>query len=250
MPAGWGTAPPSLLSFLLKQRFIMSEQALAMPNTGVAKYATDGAFKDLAKSNDYLPRFTLYGSNSKECKKGKIPIAHYGYVEGDNVIDCGPEVRCYVLAWRPKAMRISGDKVEAYFNPEHPEFKKIKAESSIKDTGALAGPEFLLWLPEHGVFVTFFMANKTMRREASNVDPYRPQEKNNYQAKPFTLKAEFIEKNGYSWHGPVVTGCSIPLAAPEQDVLLVEMDRFNNPPEPKDEAASEADKAKTAGRAR
>lgn len=227
--------------------------ALAIPTTSMAKYATDEQFNKLAKSNDFLPRFGLYGSNSSACKKGKIGLGHYGYTEGsENVIDCGAEVRCYVLSLRLKAMRISGDKVEAYFNPNHDEFKKIQSESTIKDTGALCGPEFLLWLPEKGVFVTFFMANKTMRREAPTVRSYMPQPPpaGDGTAKPMTLKATLIEKGTYLWHGPVVTGCSIPLALPEQEALITELEKFNNPPEPKDEAATADEKAKTSGRAR
>jgi hypothetical protein len=228
----------------------MSNEALAIPTTSMAKYATDEQFNALAKSNDFLPRFALYGSNSNACKKGQIGIGHYGYTEGsDNIIDCGAEVRCYVLSLRLKAMRISGDKVEAYFNPDHPEFKKIKAESGIKDTGALCGPEFLLWLPEKGVFVTFFMANKTMRREAPTVRTYMPTP-DNPTAKALTLKVQLIEKGTYLWHGPVVAGCSIPLALPDQETLLTELEKFNNPPEPKDEAASEAEKKAASGRAR
>lgn len=224
--------------------------ALSIPVQSMAKYATDEQFNALAKSNDYLPRFALYGSNSNACKKGQIGIGHYGYTEGsDLIIDCGAEARCFVLSLRLKAMRISGDKIETFFNPEHPEFKKIKVESGIKDTGALCGPEFLLWLPEKGVFVTFFMANKTMRREAPTVRTYMPSEASPI-AKPMTLKVQLIEKGTYLWHGPVVTGCSIPLAPPEQEALLTELDKFNNPPEPKDEAASAADKAAQSGRAR
>jgi hypothetical protein len=228
----------------------MSNEALAIPTTSMAKYATDEQFNALAKSNDFLPRFALYGSNSNACKKGQIGIGHYGYTEGsDNIIDCGAEVRCYVLSLRLKAMRISGDKVEAYFNPDHPEFKKIKAESGIKDTGALCGPEFLLWLPEKKVFVTFFMANKTMRREAPTVRTYMPTP-DSPTAKALTLKVQLIEKGTYLWHGPVVAGCSIPLALPDQETLLTELEKFNNPPEPKDEAASEAEKKAASGRAR
>jgi hypothetical protein len=228
----------------------MSDQALAIPVQSMAKYATEDEFNKLAKSNDFLPRFALYSSNSNACKKGQIGIGHYGYTEGsDNIIDCGAEVRCYVVSFRLKAMRISGEKVEAYFNPNHEEFKKIKVESGIKDTGALCGPEFLLWLPEKGVFVTFFMANKTMRREAPTVRTYVPS-KDSPVAKPMTLKVQLIEKGTFLWHGPVVTGCSIPLDQPDVEALATELEKFNNPPEPKDEAASAADKASTSGRAR
>jgi len=226
----------------------MSTEALAVPTQSMAKYATDDAFNALAKSNDFLPRFALYGSNSNACKKAQIGIGHYGYTEGDNIIDCGAEVRCYVVSLRLKAMRITNDKVEAYFNPDHPEFKRIKAESNIKDTGALCGPEFLLWLPEQKVFVTFFMANKTMRREAPIVRSYMPSAESP-NAKPMTLKVQLIEKGTYLWHGPIVTGCSIPLAAPDPETLVTELEKFNNPPEPKDEAAGASEKQAT-GRAR
>jgi hypothetical protein len=218
---------------------------LAVPVTSMAKYTSDEAFAALAKAADYLPRFQLYGSNSKACKQGLIPIAHYGYASGDDITDVGPEVRAYVLSVRLKAMRITGDKVETVFNPEHPEFKKIKIESGEKDTGSLCGPEFLLYLPEVGKFVTFFMANKTMRREAPNVKEYMPTAANP-NARPMTLRATLIEKGEYMWHGPVVSGCSIPLTPPDPEVMMTELTKFNNPPEPKGTTATEADKAATA----
>lgn len=225
--------------------------AVAIPNQGMAKYATDDAFNQLAKAADFLPRFALYGSNSNACKKGQIGIGMYGYTVGDAIKSCGPEVRCFSLGMRLKAMRISGDKVEAFFNPNHDEFKKIKAESSIKDTGALAGPEFFLWLPEHGVFVTFFMANKSMRREAPKVYDNTPHPGNPdagippRKAQAMTLKATLVEKGTYMWHAPVMAGCSLDLAQPDPEQLAEELAKFNNPPEPKDEAAGAADKAAT-----
>src|SRR4051812_905386 len=105
------------------------ELALAVPDAGVARYTTDEDFNAIAKATDFLPRFQLYGSNSAACKEEKISQGHYGYVEGDRIIDCGKEVRVFTLGYRLKAMRIIGDKVEVYFNPKHQEFMKIKQES-------------------------------------------------------------------------------------------------------------------------
>lgn len=233
----------------------MSE-SLAIPGAGgVAKYASDDAFDEIAKASDFLPRFQLYGSNSKPCQEGKISVGHYGYVVGEDIKDCGKEVRCYPLSYRLKAMRIIGDKVEVFFNPAHPEFAKIKAESGERDTGSLCGPEFLLWLPELGVFVTFFMANKTMRREAPNVRNFCPKKADPEKgieaepSKPMTLKSTLIKKGAYAWHGPVTTGCSIPLASPKEAALLRELERFNNPPEKQEETAT-ADEAAATERAR
>lgn len=231
--------------------------ALAVPDAGVAKYTTDEDFDALAKATDFLPRFQLYGSNSEACKEEKITQGSYGYVEGSRIIDCGKEVRAYALGYRLKAMRIMGDKVEVYFDPNHSEFKKIKSESAEKDTGSLCGPEFLLYIPAKKVFVTFFMANKTMRREAPAVRDYCPRAKGKngpddpgQGAQPFTLRSQLIKKAGYTWHGPVVSGCSVPLEVPDPDKLLAEMTKFNNPPESKEEAATEEEKAATSGRAR
>lgn len=218
--------------------------AVAIPSANsVAKYYTDEDFDTLAKASDFLPRFQLYGSNSNACKESKINIGHYGYVQGDRIIDCTKEVYCWVLGLRLKALRITGDKVEANFNPRHPEFIKIKAESGVKDTGSLCGPEFLLYLPEQKQFVTFFMASKTMRREAPNVRDHLAKE--GQTAAAMTLKSTLIKANGYSWHGPIVTGCSVPIENPDPEELLTELNKFNNPPEKQQEAASSDEVAAT-----
>ena len=230
--------------------------ALALPEVGVAKYASDEEFDKLAKASDFLPRFQLYGSNTDACKEGKIGVGRFGYVEGDRIIDCGAEVRAYVLGYRLKAMRIGGDRVQVYYNPQSDEFKLIKAESGEKDTGSLCGPEFLLYLSDKKMFVTFFMANKTMRREAPIVREFAPRAKGKngpddpgQAAQGITLRCQLIKKGPYSWHGPVVTGCSAPLDTPDMEELMTELNKFNNPPENKEETASAADQAAT-GRAR
>lgn len=226
----------------------MSE-ALAVPVQGVAKYTTDEDFNKLAKAADYLPRFQLYGATSKAVKKAQIPMAHYGFQDGEDITDCGNEVHCFVLGVRLKAMRIIGDKVETFFDPKHAQFIKIKEESGIADTGSLCGPEFLLYVPAKKQFTTFFMANKTMRREAPNVKAFMPTAEKP-EANPMTLRVVYIEKNGYSWHGPVSSGCSLALDPPGMVELMGELAKFNNPPEPKVAIASAAEVAAQGQRAR
>ncbi len=221
---------------------------LVIPNVGVNKYVTDEAFTALAKSADYLPRFQLYASSAKAVKRNLISGGHYGVQEGEKVDDYGTEVHCYVIGLRLKAMRIVGDKVETYFNPTHPEFSKIKLESGDKDSGSLCGPEYLLYIPSKKQFTTFFMANKTMRREASLVRTFMPTAEAG--AKAMTLRVQLIEKGQYIWHGPIVTACSLPLDPPDMEELVKELERFNNPPEPKDVKATAAEAASQGNRAR
>ncbi len=225
---------------------VNNNNGLAMTGgVGVAKHVTDEAFKQLAKSVDYLPRFQLYGFESKEVKRGVIPGGHYGLVAAkDDITDLGVEAQCYVLGLRLKALRIIGDKVENFFDPNHDEFKAIKAASGDPKSGCMAGPEYLLYLPGMKQFCTFFMANKTARREAPKVRAFLPTEADPV-AKAATLKIQFIETSEYAWHGPVIVGCSIPLAAPDMDTMNSEIAKFNNPPEPKEVAASVADAAAT-----
>jgi hypothetical protein len=180
-------------------------------------------FSDMAKGGDYLPRVQLFGSNSDLVKQGKFPMAHYGLVRSKDVlIDIGDAFDSVPVSWRPKAMRIGADEVLNYFDSERDEFKKIMEESEGKDSGCMYGPEFLIWLPNQKEFATFFFGNPTMRREAPNFKAL--------MGKAATCKVKFIQTKQYSWHGPTCMACSTPLAAvPEEDKLIKEVERFQNP---------------------
>jgi len=175
----------------------MSE-ALTLPGGQplVSSKHKDDDFTDLAKSGDWLPRLQLYGSNSDEVKEGKMPMAHFGLVVGrkDNIIDLGKTVNAWIVAWRPKALLIDGGdgKPVSYFDKDSAEFKDIREKSSIKDTGALCGPEFLVFIPGKG-FATLFMASKTARNEAPAIKAL--------MGKAVTFTSKLIENASYKWHG-------------------------------------------------
>jgi hypothetical protein len=183
----------------------------------------DAAFAAIAKSGDYLKRVQLFGSNSKEVKAGKFPMAHYGLVHTkDNIEDIGATFDTVACAWRPKAMRIADKGIENYHNQESAEFQKIVDSSGEQDSGCMYGPEFLLWLPQQKIFAGMFFNNPTMRRAAPAL--------RQLLQKAATLKAQFIEKGKFSWHGPVIVPCTTPLAnVPDIAELTKQVEKFTKP---------------------
>lgn len=158
----------------------------------------------VSTSGDFLPRLQLYGGNSNAVKEGKIGVGCYGLVRGaDTIENLGTEVDIIVVDGKAKALRVGADKtIITKFDPQDVEFKKIMAESNVKDSGCMYGPEFLIYVPSIEQFATFFMSSKTSRREAKNVYAR--------MGKAGTLKANLIKTAKYMWHGPVCTPCSTP----------------------------------------
>lgn len=196
-----------------------------------SKYGDEKTFAGVS-SGTFLPRVQLCGSNSNLCKKQKIGIGRFCVTNAKDVIlhDLSDTFNCLVISWRPKAMRFAGSDTVAYYNPKSPFFKEVQTEADAKKQGSSYGPEYLVYLPEQKVFVTFYFMNPTMRREAPNM--------NGQLGKVAQVRSVFIEKEKFSWHGPAVTGCSTPVSFPSGDELpafqaelKLQRDRFNTPPE-------------------
>lgn len=202
---------------------------LVVPEKGtlVAGNITDDLFNQITAGTDFFPRIQLMGGNSGLVLDGKATVGNYCFIRTkEDFSDLGKEIDILVCAMRLKAMRI-GDEVVSVFDPDDPEFGKIWTESKIKDSGCLAGPEFLFYLPEKQEFVTFFMASKTASKVAPTVRTYIA----DGSPSPCTLKAVLITTKKYKWHGPVVTDCSTPFSPPDQDAFIEALDKFQNPPE-------------------
>ncbi len=198
--------------------------------------ASADAFSEVVSSGDYLSRFQLFGSKTDAVAEGRIPVAHYGLVKDDEITDLGAEVDVIIITWRPKAVQTGNDFVISH-DTKSEVFQTIKAMSSVRDSGAMYGPEFLLWIPDAGVFTAFHMNSKTSRREAKKVAPLI--------GKACTFKARLIDPptSKYKWHGPVAIPCSAALTPPSEDALRAEADKFLNPPESEIEAAPEDGRA-------
>jgi hypothetical protein len=183
----------------------------------------DDIFNSVANSGKYLARIQMFGGNSEAVKSGKVPMASYALVTGkDQYQPLGDAVDVVPVAWRPKAMDVGGEEVISVHDHTDPEFARIQAQSEVKDSGCMFGPEFLLWLPGIKRFVTLFMSSKTARREAPAI--------RERIGKPTTLGVEYIKTKKFSWHGIVARPCSTPFDLPTDEAVAEEVEKFMNPP--------------------
>jgi len=204
---------------------VPAEQSL-IPMSGLAQnqHANREVFKSEIRSAGFLPYIKLYGSNSGEVKEGTISRGHYGLTENQVLIDLGEEVVAIPVSWRWKAVRIIGQVFETFYNPENPEYQKVKEKSSEKDSGCMYGPEFLLWLPTQKKFVVYHMNNASARNEADNVE--------SSMGKAILLKWRLAKNAKYKWEAPQILASSTPIAQenlPDHAELTRIAEKFANP---------------------
>lgn len=213
---------------------------LALPTTE-NPYSMD-TFHEIAKAEGFLSRLQLFSGKSKQVERGIIASGHWGVpVSDDEVIDLGTEVNVLILTWRPKALRMTTDKVFSYFDIKNPEFQKVQVESGESDSGCMFGPEFLVWVPQLSQFLGFYCGSKTARRESNRIVTLL--------GKAATLRSKVIESGKYVWLGPVVIPFSGPLSPlPTEDALKQEYEKFLHPKDTEIEAVAPG--AATAERAR
>ena len=196
----------------------MSETNFIPANIGGSRAETA---LSVAKNQDYLPRIKLCQGNAKEVLQKKIAAGgNYALVKSkDDLEDLGPSIDLVVCSGRPKAMR-TGDQIIVVLDQESEEFKKIVAESKVKDSGCFYGPEYLVYIPVAETFATLFMNNPTMRREAPAVHARL--------RKAATITTHLIEGKLHTWFGPKCSDCSSPLNLPELSVVTSFVEAFEN----------------------
>lgn len=197
------------------------------------KYGAD-IFGAVTSSGKWLPRIQLFGSSSNEVKEDKIRAGNHGLVSGKNVTDLGKEFDALSICFRPKAMDIGGDEILTNYVHTSAEFLRMQAQSDVKDSGCMFGPEFLIWVPAEQKWATYFCSNKTSRRAASDLLGLMSKlvdGKPVIVPAPVTIKANLIKTAKYMWHGPVFTKCSTPFGFPTDESLAEEVEKFNNPSE-------------------
>lgn len=209
----------------------MSHELIKQGELPVSKY-DDSAFDAVAKAGDWLPRIQLIGSNSDMAKEGKIQQGAYALITSkESFDDLTKEFHCLPLAWRPKAMMITGDGIVSVYNPADKTFADIQAKSDEKDSGCMFGPEYLVWVQSVKKFATFYFNSKTMRREAPNLKKLL--------GGAATVKSRLIKTQKFSWFGPVIVPCSTPFDVPSMDEIKAQVEKFNNPPESEVETAAD-----------
>lgn len=182
----------------------------------------DDTFNQVAKSGNFLKRLQLNTAKAQICQDGKFPINHYAMIDGDNHDDVGAQVDILPIAWRPKAIDMSGDEVICSYDANDPTYAKIQEKAGIKDSKCMFGPEFLCWLPCRKEFVTLFMGSISARREAGSI--------RTKLGKPVTLTAVKVETKEYTWFAIKALNCSTPFGLPEVPEMMKIAETFNNPP--------------------
>ncbi len=186
--------------------------------TGVPAVA-DETFTQLAgDQNSYSSRLQLFSFNSGAVKEEKIKAGRFAIVNGQELTDLGDEIVIMPLAIRAKAMDLSGDKPVIAYDHTSQQFREIQANAKVKDSNCMVGLEFLVYIPDHDAFTTFYLANATLLREAQNV-------KNNLGT-AIKCKAKLIKKEKLSWHGMTVAAYPADIKLPEKASIIAELGSF------------------------
>lgn len=188
-------------------------------DVNLQKYGEEVANK-LTKTG-FLPRLQLMTGNSKQCKSGKFPVNKFALISGQDHKDIGEPIDILVLVWRPKAIDTQSDEMIVSHDIESAEFRRIQEESEVKDSGCMFGQEFLVYVPSHEQFATFFMGTKTSRREAPNLLALCQ--------KAATLSAQEIKTKKHTWFSPQVVKCSTAFKLPSKADCLEQIAEFNDP---------------------
>lgn len=200
----------------------------------VVPVSEDDFNKEVA-SGEFLPRIVVGDAMSKVCKRKQVEIGNYGLVRSeDDVVDLSNQLDVLIVHMRWTALDTSGEKPISSHDRDSETFKAIEEQSTIKDSGCLWGPEFLIYIPTAKTFATYFCCSITSRRESKNIFKLI--------RKAATFKTHLIETKKYSWHGPLVVECSTPFDLPPAEEIKKQALKFAN--------ADSEDKAEDDGRER
>jgi len=180
---------------------------------------TQEAFNEEVSSGEFLPRLQVADTNSKICKRKQVEAGNWGLVRNeDDVVDLSNQVDILIIHMRWTALDTNGEKPIFSHEKESDTFKTIADNSTVKDSGCLWGPEFLVYIPTAKTFATYFCCSITARREAKNIFKL--------MHKAATFKTHFIETKKYSWYGPLVVECSTPLETPPMEEIKKQALKF------------------------
>ena len=176
---------------------------------------------ELSKGSAFLPYIKLMTGSSELCKDGTIPTNHYALFQGKKYTDLGEAITAYVVVWRPKAMQFGDDFIVSY-EETCDTFKRIQEKMPVKNSGCMAGPEFLLWVPSIKKFVLFFMGSISANYEAPNMaDRIK---------KMVRLTSHKITKAKNTWFAPSCLPCEeVPDTYPTTEDFNSTVQSFQNP---------------------
>lgn len=192
-----------------------------------SQFALDDFQGIAGNRGSFLPRLQLFTASSDEVKEGKIGVAVYGVVKGEDLIEVGKNVPVMPVAYRAKAMNLRADPPQAYHNQKSPEFQDFMRRSADANSGYVYGPEFLLWMGDPHGFVSMFFMSKTARNAAPDLRALLPGADGRLRVA--VLSAVLIENDDYKWHGPKIMPSQQSLAPPPDDLLELTVKTFLTP---------------------
>jgi hypothetical protein len=213
-----------------------NETGLAIVNPAAMQQASEFAsMNDAGISGNrqtFLPRFQLFTAASQEVKQGKVPVAVFGLVNGEDIEQLGKSVIVSFVAWRPKAMNFKSDPPQSYYRPSAPEFQDFKNRSAQTNSGYGYGPEMLIWMGDKDKggkgWATFFLCTPTLRNAGQEVEALLPR-KGDGSLRVAVLAPQFIDDGTNQWHGLKVLPSNQSLDLPDPADLEHQVKVFLSP---------------------
>jgi len=182
---------------------------------------SDEVFDQIAGSGGYFARLSLQTSTSRLCKQGKIPANHFALITtASKFEDLGKSVDVLVLCARAKAVNMNADEFKVVYDTKSDDFKKLMAESEIKDSGCTYGPEFLVYIPAAKSYALLHCNNASTRR-AEVAEALR-----GLILMGATLGSVYVETTKHEWYTLAVNPCSTISDAPAISDVKENMQKF------------------------
>lgn len=197
--------------------------------------ATDKQFDSIAKGFNFLGRLQMFQGQSEQIVNGNIENGSFAYVTAKGIeVKYGKELQFMPLAWRWKAMDMSGAKPLAWHHEAgieeftKPEFIDIQQRAKGQNSSCSWGPDYLIWLPNPGVFATFLCGSPTFRNSSGDIKAL--------MGRVGTIKSEplsgidKVTKKKFFWFGYKMSIFSGSMEnTPTQEAYEVEYQKFINP---------------------
>jgi hypothetical protein len=212
-----------------------------------SKFSTPEVVKEMATGRAFTPQIRVIGSNNNIVKEGKYTgVGTFALVEGAGTkyTNYGTELVSLIVAWRPRA--ICYGPYSTSFNPKNEEYQKIL--TGYRAGGAnnknAVGPEFLIWLCDHGHYAEFFHGGISLETEGALAVGIFDEQKAKKAWIPVSFKIDLAKKKASNqmWHTSRCTRYTSEVPAskfPNLQELAVIRERFNNPKEANNGEAAE-----------
>jgi hypothetical protein len=222
---------------------LMTFDLTQLPST---QLGSDEAYAELSRGGDFLKYVKLY-TKGADIDRGRIPPGHWGIPEAGNeeIVDLGDSITVLPLARRPKALDTSDKSaIVVSYDEQSDEFKRIAAQSMVKESGCQHGVSFLVLEKSTGQFLEVYFGNKSSRPEAKKLFPFLPLAQADIDRRaaagadvtglephdpmPVTLKVRLAEnKRNQSWHVPMAVKSSAPFGkTPSTAIVVREITKF------------------------